>query len=155
MKVYVVTSGEYSDYKIEAIFSTKEKAEECSLWTPRSEIEEYEVDKKDESCKYYYMSMSIDDSPEMTMYLDIQKCICDNRVRNFTYFFEYGLPLFNRITFTRYIKEKDFNKELTIKKYKKVAYDTLAFVKYELSLGATAKEINSILNENEDEDYVS
>ena len=32
MKVYVVTSGEYSDYRIDSIFSTDEKAQEYILY---------------------------------------------------------------------------------------------------------------------------
>jgi hypothetical protein len=53
MKVYVVTTGEYSDYGISAIFSTKEKAE-AHCETLRAEeycnekpndIEEYELDE--------------------------------------------------------------------------------------------------------------
>lgn len=27
-KIYIVTSGDYSDYRIDAVFTTKEKAEE-------------------------------------------------------------------------------------------------------------------------------
>ena len=50
-KVYILTSGEYSDYSIEATFSTKEKAEafakelrkRCRWRAP--EIEEWELDR--------------------------------------------------------------------------------------------------------------
>lgn len=56
MKIYVVTTGEYSDYGIEAIFSSKEKAQEFSnFFYDKSDnytnkegqvrIEEYELDK--------------------------------------------------------------------------------------------------------------
>ena len=48
MKVYIVTSGEYSDYRINAVFSTKEKAEDYLAAEPSNvetpEIEEYEMD---------------------------------------------------------------------------------------------------------------
>lgn len=48
MKVFIVTSGSYSDYHIEAVFSTKEKAEEyinnqCD--DDVNDIEEYEMDE--------------------------------------------------------------------------------------------------------------
>lgn len=46
-KVYVVTSGSYSDYSIEAIFSTREKAGEFMKTFPDSEyngIEDYGID---------------------------------------------------------------------------------------------------------------
>lgn len=48
---YVVTSGAYSDYRIEGVFSTKEKAEifkkylEKDGFSDYPEIEEYELDK--------------------------------------------------------------------------------------------------------------
>ena len=52
MQVFVVTSGEYSDYGINAIFSTKEKAQEyidimefCSSWDEYYNIHEWTVDK--------------------------------------------------------------------------------------------------------------
>lgn len=48
-KVYVITSGEYSDYHICAVCSTRERAEELRpLYSDRwdiAEIEEYEMDK--------------------------------------------------------------------------------------------------------------
>lgn len=44
-KIFIVTSGEYSDYHIDAVFSTREKAEEyADICGPDYEIEEYEVD---------------------------------------------------------------------------------------------------------------
>ena len=49
-KVYAVNSGSYSDYRINAIFSTKELAEEFMAIIPDSdynEIEEYEIDPPD------------------------------------------------------------------------------------------------------------
>ena len=71
MKVYVVTSGEYSDFGIEQIFSTKEKAEEFiriqTEYADRyfnEEINEYELDPEikvpysGHKFKYfYYISM--------------------------------------------------------------------------------------------------
>ena len=64
--LYVVTSGEYSDYKIESIFSTKEKAEKfCSLFPEdafqKPDIEEYELDEySNKDKKEFRVSMSID-----------------------------------------------------------------------------------------------
>lgn len=42
--VYVLTEGEYSDYHIVALFSSREKAEEARALCPDSEVEEYELD---------------------------------------------------------------------------------------------------------------
>lgn len=44
-KVYVVTAGEYSDYHIEAIFSSKEKAIELVSKSSHLDLNEYEIDK--------------------------------------------------------------------------------------------------------------
>ena len=44
-KIFIVTSGEYSDYHIDAAFSTREKAEEyVDIYGPDYMIKEYEVD---------------------------------------------------------------------------------------------------------------
>lgn len=45
-KVYIVTSGEYSDYQINAVFSTREKAEECvDIQGTGYRIEEFPIDE--------------------------------------------------------------------------------------------------------------
>ena len=48
-KVYIVTSGEYSDYGIDRVFSTEEKAKEwvdviTSMYDGNYNIEQYELD---------------------------------------------------------------------------------------------------------------
>lgn len=40
--IYVLTKGEYSDYHIVALFSSREKAEEARALCPDSKIEKYE-----------------------------------------------------------------------------------------------------------------
>lgn len=46
-KIYIVTSGEYSDYSIDAVFSTKEKAEEyIQQHGTDYAIEEYDLDEE-------------------------------------------------------------------------------------------------------------
>lgn len=59
MKVYVLTQGEYSDYHIVGIYSTKEKAQElcdaiCASYTfwDKPQIEEYELDERSPSMGY-------------------------------------------------------------------------------------------------------
>ena len=63
MKVYIVTSGSYSDYRICEVFSTKEKAEAYiakfdSAWD-FNEIEDWEVDDGDRAVKYLRVSMNV------------------------------------------------------------------------------------------------
>lgn len=46
-KIYIVTSGEYSDYQIEAVFSTKEKANDfVQQHGTDYNIEEYDLDEE-------------------------------------------------------------------------------------------------------------
>lgn len=60
MKVYIVTGGDYSDYHISAVFSTRTDAENyCSAcsgewWTPR--VEEWPLDSLsvDTGMKFYF-----------------------------------------------------------------------------------------------------
>lgn len=61
-KVYIVTSGEYSDYHICKVFSTKEKADEyVDARGSEYSIEEWEVDKEfDRGARIWEVSMSAD-----------------------------------------------------------------------------------------------
>ena len=47
MKVYLATKGDYSDYNVEAVFSTKRKANTFSKYFTIDDIEEYELDPTD------------------------------------------------------------------------------------------------------------
>lgn len=42
--IYVLTEGDYSDYHIVALYSTRELAEEAQQHCPESNIEEYKLD---------------------------------------------------------------------------------------------------------------
>jgi hypothetical protein len=43
-KVYIVTTGEYSDYRVIAAYSTREGADRCVAAAMGSEVEEYDLD---------------------------------------------------------------------------------------------------------------
>ena len=50
-KIYIVTSGEYSDYTIDAVFSTKEKAEEyVQQYGTNYRVEDYDIDEEINEC---------------------------------------------------------------------------------------------------------
>ena len=60
-KIYIVTSGEYSDYQINAVFSTGEKAEEyVDAYGSDYRIEEYPVDDTPVENKESIWLVSID-----------------------------------------------------------------------------------------------
>lgn len=57
MTLYVLTRGEYSDYRIEGIYSTRELAERYEKFLPKSQnpyIEEWEIDKPPLACSEGY-----------------------------------------------------------------------------------------------------
>jgi len=64
--IYLVTSGSYSDYGVEAAFSTKEKAQEyidehlkiASCYADPKEIAEYSLDEPRAHISYVYVTMS-------------------------------------------------------------------------------------------------
>jgi hypothetical protein len=62
MKVFLVSSGEYSDRRTVGIFSTRENAEaEKRLWPSANDIEEWVLDacrNHPEDCQYYAVGMS-------------------------------------------------------------------------------------------------
>lgn len=71
-QVYVVTSGEYSDYRIEKIFSSRVKAHMYSLLDPDRRVEEYDVDDMDFSVARDYLRVSYDYK---------YNCICEMTLR--------------------------------------------------------------------------
>jgi hypothetical protein len=98
-KIYIVTSGEYSDYHIEAVFSTKELAEsyiedttsEDNRFYDDPTIEIYEIDgysdMKKRGYKLYYVSMEKDGSVysiNETDWCPHQDELCINRFNRLT-----------------------------------------------------------------------
>jgi len=67
MKLYLVTFGEYSDYFVHGIYSTKEKAQQeidrCRGWSEEAEPE----DKYDSACRYIYKNHDANDIAEMEL----------------------------------------------------------------------------------------
>lgn len=65
MKVYVITSGEYSDYGIDAVFTDKTLAEEYADRNPSRRIETYEANKEvpePADVRWYYVNINTKDT---------------------------------------------------------------------------------------------
>ena len=65
MKVYVITSGEYSDYGIDAVFTDKALAEEYADRNPSRRIETYEANKEvpePAEVRWYYVNINTKDT---------------------------------------------------------------------------------------------
>ena len=63
-KIYIVTSGEYSDYGIDAVFTTKEKAVEyVEQHGTNYNIEEYNLDEEvEKKTQLWYIEFCVEDS---------------------------------------------------------------------------------------------
>lgn len=62
-KIYIVTSGEYSDYRIDAVFTTKEKAVDyVEQHGTRYDIEEYDLDEEvEKKTQLWSVEFSVED----------------------------------------------------------------------------------------------
>lgn len=56
---YVVTSGEYSDYRVDGVFSEKEKADSFAKKAEDRTIEKYNIDDEEQLRKEYWYEISI------------------------------------------------------------------------------------------------
>ena len=56
---YVVTSGEYSDYRVDGVFSDKEKADSFAKKAEDRTIERYNIDDEEQLRKEYWYEISI------------------------------------------------------------------------------------------------
>lgn len=155
MKVYVVTSGDYSDYGIEAVFTDAQKAIDyakyCCSWDA-GRVEEYET-KDDEivnKCKKLTCTCNVYDKD----YTGSKAVI--KRIKNPFDTFEYELEcctsedmFYDSLSHGELMlqfKLDDLVTEetLDINKYKKIMQDTLAKIEYELSQGATWDDIEKL-----------
>lgn len=162
-KVYIISSGSYSDYHIDKIFSNKEKAEEFHnlvkrSWYDINEIEEFELSDDEVFTPYYYIEFiyyipGMEDKYRKTYcrkdrphlfggeyYIDIYECKDDDdymksRYTNYCNGF---------ITLRRpigYDKDKA-NIDFLIEKYLKVCYDLTAQIRYHYFIGGTDYDVN-------------
>ena len=133
MKVYIVTSGTYSDYMIRGVFLNKDKAEEYREWLyDANEIEEYDTSDDIQINKLYHIYI------ELKWYPDKQeKLSCyikkDVNTHNFQTYTNYGS--WEQISLSRTINENNYDEEYWKNKFIKVAYDLKAHVLYLRSIG--------------------
>lgn len=151
MKVYIVTSGFYSDYRIENVFTDKSKADEYAEWLEDvNEVEEYETNDELQVDKYYVVRIKLrffDDGKENlnTSFYKTCKNIkynnCAQLIDNHRYGYHY-MDLYIRHT----VPEVNWNEEFYINKYTKVAYDILAKIKQMIMEGISNEQINEMLS---------
>ena len=139
-KIYVVTEGEYSDYHIEACFSTKKKAQEYiknskkvheSYYYPG--IEEWELDSNSDIVDVIYLTFTFTSPLSKRTHEEKIETRIDQDVRSQVYNYcnkidFYGFD-FNMLKITE-IANPNKTIEEEIARLTKVAYDTAKKINY-------------------------
>lgn len=140
MKVYVVTQGEYSDYGIVAIFSTREQAElKCAILPDdNNQISEWEVDAENlhgETVKAYTIIYSTN-TGEIT------------HVRDFRYVIKGSTAKDQKFCFDcKYLPFEEYEVEAeTEEQARKIFQDRYAQAKYEYLIDEAAELKKRIAN---------
>ena len=152
MKVYVVTSGCYSDYTIEKVFTDRAKAEEYAEWLRDSNpVEEYETEDDLVVDKYYKIIISMrvydnySDEPTVFIFKECFKNEWNNSYTSYMDYHKYGGRYFE-IGISRLIPAQNWNEEFYRNKYTKAIYDLAAIAKQKRSEGAIEEDIQKLFD---------
>lgn len=139
-KIYVVTDGEYSDYHIEACFSTKKKAQQYiknakkvqgKYYDP--DIEEWDLDSSSDIVDVIYLTFTFTSPLSKRTYEEKIETRIDQRVRSQVYNYCNKIDLygfdFNMLRITEVANPNKTIKE-EIERLTKVAYDTAKKINY-------------------------
>lgn len=152
MKVYIVTTGCYSDYCIEKVFTDRDKAEQYREWCrDANDVEEYDTEDDVQFNKFYCIRVSyrVNDNglnEEPKVY--IEKCIKEQVVNGYTHVSDAHVwgGRFVDISISRYIPEQNWNEEFYRNKYIKAIYDFAAITRQKLFEGFTDEQITKMFN---------
>lgn len=156
MKIYIVTSGSYSDYGIDAVFTDKEKAEHYAEWKYDARVEIYDTDEVDDVEEVYYVDVTGQCIDGKFLAPDVRVEKRDYELQNHNTFVQdyYDNDVLN-LRIVRYIKNNNYTEEYLRSKYEKVYYDMAAIIKYNLIDGASVYDIHKLINyENYDDEKV-
>lgn len=150
MKVYVVTSGCYSDYTIEKVFTDRAKAEEYAEWLRDSNpVEEYDTEDDLVVDKYYKIIVQMQtydkqsNEPTVFIYKGCFKNEWNNGYTSYVDCHKYSGRYFE-ITICRLIPAQNWNEEFYRNKYSKAIYDLTAIAKQKRAEGATEEDIQQL-----------
>lgn len=145
MKVYIVTSGEYSSYMIRKIFLNKDKAEEYRKWLPDSnDVEEYDTSDNDTIEKQYKVKINLKWYPnkeEKLLARAWKDCESDY---NYNSYFNYS-GQWEELIVTRTVNGDNFNEQFWKDKLTKHIYDLKAYVEYLKTEGCDEKQIRDAI----------
>jgi hypothetical protein len=159
MKVYIVTSGSYSDYIIEKIFSNKAAAEEYKKWhNIRNDIEEYEVYdepfEKTDGDKVMFIEVRGTVYPEAmvdiryTIRPEMVRADCTTGCTGCNGRTDYHKRVYTIYTY-HYITADQWDEEKYKAKYTKALYDLAGITKAMFAEGATVRDVEQALRDKE------
>ena len=145
MKVYVVTSGTYSDYMIRKIFLDKDKAEEYRKWLPDgNDVEEYNTSDDDTIEKKYKIRIDLKWYPnkeEKLIARSWKDCESDY---NYNYYSNYS-DIWEELAVVRTVNADNYDEQHWKDKLTKFIYDLRAYVNQLKSEGFNEKFIKDAI----------
>lgn len=146
MKIYVVTSGYYSDYRIQRVFTDKKLAQKyISMFNgyDEAEIEEYETEENDFH-EITYIDVNYNAGGNYNFKIRKSNTLDNNELDvNFTQYYDWEN---GTIILRRVINNLNYNEECLKEKYLKVCHDLSAQIKHMKLEGATQKDIQQWLS---------
>lgn len=144
MKVYVVTSGIYSDYIIRKIFLDKDKAEEYKDWLPDSNnVEEYDTSDDDIVQKQYKIRVTLKQYPNKKEELIVKSWKDCESNYNYNYYSNYNT--WEELSIVRTVNKDNYDKQYWKDKLSKHIYDLKAYVEYLKTEGFNSRQINDAI----------
>lgn len=148
MKIYIVTSGIYSDYMIDAVFLDKDKARKYSEIIYNAIVEEY--DTKDDNLEVMienelYIKENEYKAVEVYLFEDEPpkvRFFRGSRIHS-NYAYNNGYETF---CYKRKVEYSLFEHDKIKEKAIKAAYDLRAFARLLKAEGYTAEKINELIN---------
>lgn len=128
MKVYIVTSGTYSDYMIRKIFLDKDKAEEYKKWLPDSnDVEEYDTSDDDTIRKKYKVRIDLKWYPNKEEKLIARSWKDCESGYDYNYYSAYE-DVWEELVVVRIVNSDNYDEQYWKDKYTKFIYDLRAYV---------------------------
>ena len=153
MKVYVVTSGSYSDYTIQKIFTDKAKAEEYKEWLDDSnDIEEYETEDGLVVNKYYRVLINYTkyNNQETAPSIRVTKQTFKDNYIWYSEGIDWQHNAYSELSLVRCIQAQNWNEEFYRNKFTKAIYDLMAIAQHHRAEGASVEDVQKLF-ENCDE----
>lgn len=145
MKVYVVTSGIYSDYCIQKIFLDKDKAEEYRKWLPDSnDVEEYDTSDDDIIEKQYKVQIDLKWYPNKKEKLTARSWKDCESDYNYNYYSNYS-DIWEELSVIRTVNSDNYDEQYCKDKLTKYIYDLKAYVEYLKIEGFDEKQIRDAI----------